>query len=163
MVNSDRFFSERWLPAMDPNLHRVDLTAFRNLELSMERGERSNPYNFISQMAIPALVGQTKRVAYAQNGVDEAVVACALERYRLSKGAYPASLTDLQPAYLAHVPCDVVNGAPLHYRLNGDSTFTLYSVGWNGTDEGGQVIASREDPLHHDLDQGDWAWPQPKK
>jgi hypothetical protein len=41
----------------------------------------------------------------------------------------------------------------MHYRLEADGRFTLYSVGWNGLDDAGLVAAGSADGA-----QGDWVW-----
>ncbi len=85
-----------------------------------------------------------------------ALTACALERHRLAHGAYPDSLTTLVPAYLPAVPLDIIDGAPLRYRLNPDATFTLYSLALDGDDDNGRRIPPN---VSNDLTtDGDWAW-----
>ena len=76
---------------------------------------------------------------YAGIEVQRSLVlaAIALERYRHKHGRYPASLEQLVPEFLAALPHDPMNGQSLHYGRNEDGTFTLYSVGWNGQDDGG--------------------------
>jgi hypothetical protein len=64
--------------------------------------------------------------------------AVAAERYRLAKGAWPASLGDLVPAYLDAVPLDPIDGAPLRYARHAEGV-TVYSVGLDGTDDGGRI------------------------
>ena len=71
--------------------------------------------------------------------MDLARVAIALERYRLAHGEYPESLDALAPQFIAKLPHDIINGQPLHYRRTADGQFVLYSVGWNETDDGGEV------------------------
>lgn len=63
--------------------------------------------------------------------------ALALERFRLARAAYPASLDELVPALLAGRPLDPLDGQPLRYRLRADGTYLLYSVGADGRDDGG--------------------------
>jgi hypothetical protein len=61
----------------------------------------------------------------------------ALAEYRADHSAYPRQLTELSPHYVALLPIDVfANGAAVHYRRQGDG-YVLYSVGWNGRDDGG--------------------------
>jgi hypothetical protein len=89
--------------------------------------------------------------------VDLARVACALERYRLAHGEYPKSLGTLAPQFIEKPPHDIINGQPLKYRRTEGGLFVLYSVGWNETDDGGQVALTRKDgPV--DAAQGDWVW-----
>jgi hypothetical protein len=66
-------------------------------------------------------------------------VALAIERYRRDHDdALPTSLDALVPAYLTDVPLDPFNDGPLLYRST-PSGYVVYSVGANGTDDGGDV------------------------
>jgi len=65
------------------------------------------------------------------------VTVIALERYKLRWGDYPLNLDVMVPQFLSAVPVDLMNSKPLGYRLNPDKTFTLYSVGEDGRDNGG--------------------------
>jgi len=67
------------------------------------------------------------------------------------------------------VPHDIINGEPLHYRLSTTGQFTLYSVGWNETDDGGVVGYAEkssprdESPSRVDINKGDWVWRYPSQ
>ena len=65
------------------------------------------------------------------------LAAIALERHRLKHGSYPERLAQLIPEFLAAVPRDPMDGLPLRYRRSDDGSFTLYAVGENGRDDGG--------------------------
>lgn len=162
LTRQDQLLAESWGDHLDPLHHKVDAVFFQKAALGLEQTKRT-PYTFMIS-SLRALMSQVGRVAGRQNGLDEALIACALDRYRLAKGSYPASLDALMPTYLAKVPCDLVNGQPLHYHPNPDGTFTLYSVGWDGKDDGGKVATATTDGhIHQDMDHGDWPWPQPAK
>lgn len=90
--------------------------------------------------------------AHSQTQINQALIACALERFRLAHGEYPEELGALVPQFLGTVPHDVIAGGPLHYRRTSKHTFVLYSVGWNRRDDGGV----RGQPRGTD---GDWVWP----
>ena len=66
--------------------------------------------------------------------------AICIELYRKREGRYPATLSDLVPAFFATVPKDPKSrtgqGQPYVYRVTKDG-YKLYSVGWNGIDDGG--------------------------
>ena len=82
-------------------------------------------------------------------------VAIALERHRLKHGSFPPSLEELVPGFLPVIPKEVFDGAPLHYVLrNEGQSFTLYSTGWKGTDDGGAADYTK-------LDQTNWIWVSP--
>jgi hypothetical protein len=95
--------------------------------------------------------------ARAHVSTDLAKTACALERHRLAHGDFPASLDDLAPAFLGEVPRDLIRGQPLVYRRLDDLSFLLYSIGWNGVDNGGLPPPDRD--ASPDSISGDWVWP----
>ena len=102
-----------------------------------------------------------------QTFVQQAATACALERFRLAHGQYPETLESLVPDYLAQVPADMLAApaAKLKYVPAPDGGFKLYSVGFNGVDDGGKPNPSI-DP-HQDLiwqlseGNSDLVWIQP--
>ena len=112
-------------------------------------------------MIFPALNAAVKKFAFAQASVDLARVACALERYRLAHGEYPEKLDALVPQFIEKLPHDIINGQPLHYRRMDNGKFVLYSVGWNETDDGGQVAFTKSGSV--DREKGDWVWQYPAK
>lgn len=67
---------------------------------------------------------------------QQCAAAIAIERYRLSKGAFPERLEELTPAYLPATPVDPFDLQPLRY-LQSEKGYILYSVGINGKDDGG--------------------------
>jgi hypothetical protein len=88
----------------------------------------------------------------------------ALRAYRMERGRYPASLSELAPAYLSRIPDDpfALQGPP-RYRRTGDR-YVLYSVGPDGVDDGGQPIVrvaapgaagARTRPLYS-VEEGSW-------
>ena len=71
---------------------------------------------------------------------DLLLLAVALERYKVAKGNYPATLDELVPAFLEDVPIDLYTGRKtLTYKLAPDeeTACLLYSFGENETDDGG--------------------------
>jgi hypothetical protein len=67
----------------------------------------------------------------------------AIRRYVLAEGSPPESLAVLVPKYLSAVPQDPFGDGPLVYRRTADG-YLLYSVGANGTDDGGQRVSRDE-------------------
>ena len=125
---------------------------FKDLARQMDAAFSGNakPYNFLAAIGNPNIIKATQTLAHNQTLVNEAQIACALERYRLAHGEYPETLDALKPEFIEKLPHDIIGGQPLFYRRTGDGKFLLYSVGWNETDDGG--ITSDK------MDQGDWVW-----
>ncbi len=160
-INIGRLHLELLMPAVDREARQVSPTKVNRLSSTLDqRLKDRSPYNWFGAMLIPALGGASARFAQGQASVDLARVACALERYRLAHGQYPASLDLLLPQLLPKLPHDVVNGRPLQYRRNGDDSFALYSLGWNETDEGGTAAFSK-DKRGANWKEGDWVWRYP--
>lgn len=65
----------------------------------------------------------------------------AIKEYKNDTGAYPASLGDLVPKYLASVPFDPYDGKPLKYSSSGK---IIYSIGRDLKDSGGSTGDDRQ-------------------
>ncbi len=85
--------------------------------------------------------------------LDETRLACALERFRTARGAYPQTLTELVPDFITAIPLDTFSQQPLIYRPKDGGTFLLYGVGKNRTDDGGRI-----DPKQSENRQPDDVW-----
>ena len=94
-----------------------------------------------------------------QATVDQALIVTALESHRLAKGVYPPSLDALSPEWLTTVPGDWFSEEWLVYRLNADTTFTLYSIGYNEADDGGENVFGEGGRSPIQFEEGDWPWP----
>ncbi len=89
-----------------------------------------------------------------------AVAAIAISRYRLRTGRAPPDLQSLTPDFLSSVPNDSMDGKPLRYRRNAVDSFTLYSVGENGTDDGGDPTPLQDKKRRSGIWKGrDAVWP----
>ena len=90
------------------------------------------------------------------------LAAVGLKRYELRHGRPAPSLAALVPEYLDTVPVDFMDGQPLRYRLQEDGTWRLYSIGWDGKDDGGDPTpASPGQKYETPSDGRDWVWPVP--
>jgi hypothetical protein len=115
-------------------------------------------HQLLAAIMLSALDNIPRRATGAQTATDEAAIACALERFRLAKGQYPDSLKELVPQFISQLPNDVMSGEPYKYYRADDGRYVLYSVGWNGTDDGGAPGQT----LFNDKG-GDWVWQYPVK
>lgn len=141
---------------------KVDLDLEHQVEREAERWDANAPWNIWFTLASSGVLNITLKYANGQVWLDEARIACAIERYHLAHGVYPGSLDGLAPAYIDELPHDIMNGQPYHYQLRPDGTYLLYSVGWNQIDDGGKVVYKNDNPNQIDYTQGDWVWPTPQ-
>jgi len=119
------------------------------------------PYTFFAAIAVPHYAIASQTLAYNQTLVNDAQIACALERYWLAHGEYPETPGALAPRFIEKLPHDIIGGQPLHYHRTDDGRFVLYSVGWNEVDDGGKVVLKEDGSM--DRDKGDWVWQYPVK
>jgi hypothetical protein len=156
LVNSDRHYLELAVYSVDPKRH-LAFPRRHDAALQAQEEARSGPYNFLSQISTPALAGQVRKFIRLQSQVDQAQIACALERHRLARKAYPPTLVDLVPEFLPKAPRDLFSGELLRYEPRGQRRYGLWSVGWDLKDDGGQVgmTDGKPDPM-----KGDWVWPE---
>jgi tetratricopeptide (TPR) repeat protein len=155
---------QQWiLPLVDTNARIVSPQALRSADVDVRAEMKQlyfTPYKAQALMVVPALNAGVKKFAAIQSSIDLARVACALERYRLAHGEFPEMLDALAPRFIAQLPHDIINGQPLHYRREANGQFILYSVGWNETDDGGQVVLTKGGSV--DREKGDWVWQYPQ-
>jgi hypothetical protein len=163
-VTLAKTFQEHLFQICQPAKHLISQQVVAGIDGNMQKLRQPAdimPLNAFAFNVIPAIYSAAQKIAQGQNAVDMAIVACALERYHLAQGKYPETLAVLAPEYAKTIPPDVVDGQPLHYRLTQDGRYMLYSVGWDGKDDGG-VVALKE-TSHWVGDQwvqypNDWVW-----
>ena len=109
-----------------------------------------SPYTVLARVAMPNYLKASQTVAQKQTMANLALLACALERYRLTRNEYPESLAGLPHEFLNSLPHDLITGESLNYRRIAPQHFLLYSVGWNQADDGGKAGKSAT--------EGDWVW-----
>ncbi|HZM01822.1 MAG TPA: hypothetical protein VFC44_02265 [Candidatus Saccharimonadales bacterium] len=145
-----------------PNMSKTNMALF-------EAVPPAAPYSFAFK-AIGKGVVSPQSFVHTQTEINLALIACALERFRMAHGHFPEGLDALAPEFLEKLPHDIINGESLKYRLNEDGRFTLYSVGWNEKDDG-ETYPSREVSSSKQLrelseyhpETGDWVWQYPAK
>jgi hypothetical protein len=162
-LNYARIFQQSFLPIVNMEQRTVspDMAAKFN-EAVGKLDEHWSPNSRLAYYLLHTLGISYKKFAYAQSSVDMARIACALERYHLAHNEYHETLDTLAPQFIEKLPHDIIGGQPLHYRRVGDGKFLLYSVGWNGTDDGGVVVLN-EHFTSVDDKKSDWVWQYPQK
>jgi hypothetical protein len=92
--------------------------------------------------------------------IRTAVAALAAERFRLDHACWPESLDQLTPKYLSAVPNDPFIHGPLKFRKLSDGLF-IYSVGFDGRDDGGKIDTQMR--MRDGADLGFRLWDVPRR
>jgi hypothetical protein len=166
-LNINRAFQDMVLPRIDLAARKINPSVNHSIEQAVKQFSDGNRFraaliqhSIFARMLLPALSRVPQKTAFAQTEVDLAMLAYALERFRLAEGHYPDELNALVPRFVVVLPHDIINGQPLKYRRTDNGRFILYSVGWNEKDDGG-VIATNKDK-HQDVLHGDWVLQYPE-
>ena len=126
---------DEWLANIDVNARRVRL---ERMTIPPRKGPAwLNMDRYLADIGTPALDKVAARSASHQTTTDQALLACALERYYLKNEAYPESLEALIPEFLNKIPHDVASGEPIRYSLTADGRFTLNAAVWERDDKTG--------------------------
>jgi hypothetical protein len=112
------------------------------------------PFKYLVAIGVPNFAKCMQTTAEQQTFLQEAALACALERYRRARGGYPETLATLVPQFTGKLPRDLMTGEGLKYQRTAQDKFRLYSVGWNLKDDSGTRTTNRL--------AGDWVWPPAK-
>jgi hypothetical protein len=111
---------------------------------------KASPFAMLAKPATSPIGAALNATARIQTLINETLVVCGLERYRLARGLFPDKLDALVPQFIRVVPLDPVDGVALHYRHIGQGSFLLYSIGWDEKDNGGAPTDA--------AGNGDWVW-----
>ncbi len=163
-VSYCRLFALQMAGGFDPAAKRVFPGQLKSNEQALNQAFQGRypfgtifiRHQLLSTMLLPALTRVSVKGATAQVATDQAILACALERYRLANGQFPDTLDALMPQFVSLLPHDVITGEPYKYRRTADGQFVLYSVGWNEKDDGGIPGKTLFDDK-----EGDWVWLYP--
>ncbi len=115
---------------------------------------------FLLYTLVPA-IDRISELRFQTKALYEATLTVlALQRWQLAHGEYPASLDELIAAhYLKQLPDDPYSGKPLVYSKT-EENFTLYSLGRDFIDDGGEYGKDKRGKLNIWGDEGDAVfWP----
>ena len=119
----------------------------------------------LALIAMDAMWHVSYKVVYTQCLVNEAIAACALERYRIEHNTYPDTLEAANRAGETPIPPDVISGKPMGYRKTADGRYALWCVGFDGKDDGGKRVLDKDNPERTKFSDpkysGDWVWDFP--
>ncbi|HLH56997.1 MAG TPA: hypothetical protein VKY92_25680 [Verrucomicrobiae bacterium] len=117
---------------------------------------------YFSEMSVGSLSRALNRAMRAETERSMVLAAIAIKRYAGRHGSVPESLDALVPEWLASVPVDYMNGEALRFRRQQDGGFALYSVGEDGTDDGGNATLSSDKTISRVIwNRKDAVWPAP--
>ncbi|NDA67793.1 MAG: hypothetical protein EBY09_14325, partial [Verrucomicrobia bacterium] len=118
----------------------------------------------VSSVALPNLTRAFRTALLYEGRREMTIAALALERFRRQHGRHPQALKELVPAFVPAVPVDWMDGQPLRYRLNADGTYTLWSIGEDLKDDGGDGTELPTTPSRVDFwERRDVVWPRAVK
>lgn len=133
---------------------RIMPGAFENAEkgLSKPLGLRTVfPPSLLSELCLPRVSEFARNCAATQVTTDHLRIGCGLELYFLKHGDYPQELVQLVPDFISALPQDPIAGKSYRYQRTAEGGYKLWSVGADGTDEGGISGGERFDST-----PGDW-------
>jgi hypothetical protein len=109
--------------------------------------EELGAFHLPLKILMPSLRRAFEMSVRAQALLKCAIAGVAAERYRLATGSLPDSLEALVPTYLEEVPIDPFTGNPMRFKQT-EEGIVVYSVGVDGTDEGGLLYAKKNRGPH---------------
>jgi hypothetical protein len=124
---------------------------------------------FGSDYSVTELYKSTlRKVAVTETTRRLLITAVALKRFQMRHGVLPEKLDQLTPDFLESIPLDFMDGKPLRYKRRPGTDYLLYSVGADGTDDGGSSLTHEKQPplplqpgTTFDFTKGiDIVWPQ---
>lgn len=130
---------------------KKELGVSQNKTVDMKVQEMLNTAHPFLQNTLHNIVDAQIRYLSAATDNRLVQIMAALQLYHNDKQAYPGSLSELVPDYLAAVPNDPFSESEFIYGKQGDS-FYLYSVGPDMIDNHEKPIY---DPIHGNLSRGD--------
>jgi hypothetical protein len=130
-----------FLATMEESMPVAELPPPQSLRLTNEFEFASETaakrHYLLSSMLLPAFGRAAVRGASTRALGEDAATGLAVERFRRARGKMPDSLGEVTPQFLAAVPTDPFDGAPLRYRRLA-SGYVIYSLGADGHDDGGR-------------------------
>lgn len=127
---------------------------FQKLDITVKR-LYDNWRTSLARRSLPEVIGTIQTYQRSQVELRCAIIALAVERYRLKHQRWPRSLDQLVPEYVVQVPDDPYDGRPLRYQTFPGGVM-IYSIGPDGKDNRGSF--DRNDPYLIDRDVGFRLW-----
>lgn len=104
-----------------------------------------------SSVFLPSLERVIETSCRSRTDCHLAAAALAIRMYAIDhEGQLPQTLESLVPNYLPRLPMDAMDGQPLRYEPQAQPPI-IYSVGPDGTDDGGSMISGKWSHLSKDV------------
>jgi hypothetical protein len=117
-----------------------------------------SPHYILPTLSMPMFRTIIDQAIYEEAVRRQALVAIAIERYRLIHARLPTTLAELVPGILNGIPVDPIDGQPMRYRTEGD-VFTLWSIALDRKDAQGRLPTEKEQRRIFSAEYpGDWVW-----
>jgi hypothetical protein len=151
-------------PLRDGGLTQM-LAKGKELDSIVQRNEKEPLRHLdsaLAQLWVDTFVHVIFKVIYIQAVENQAIAACALERYRIEHGKYPDTLAAAEHPGEKPIPHDIISGKPMGYRKTPDGRYLLWCVGFSGLDHGGTRMLDPTQPVYtrfySETYKGDWVW-----
>jgi hypothetical protein len=120
-------------PDRDKRLKDFELACYQDLD---NRSGWTRMRDYVWETLLSDALWVARFAETDQARLRATIAALAAERFRLARGRWPDSLDELVPSLLARVPDDPFARGPIRLRRLKDGLF-VYTVGWDGKDDGG--------------------------
>ncbi|MDB6055327.1 MAG: hypothetical protein JWN25_2850 [Verrucomicrobiales bacterium] len=160
-VNYSRMFDDSIFPPLTNNVYFIDpkLVDRKGNEVTslIHGGARSIfSHTRLASLLLPAISKALSRTAETQADLNCARLSLAIEKMRQAEKKLPENLQDLIPKYFSQLPVDPVLGGSLHYVRHSEISYSIYSVGWDGVDNGGKM--AKKSDSDSATKETDWVW-----
>lgn len=153
-------------PLRDGGLKALGEETSFERELKVRKGEL-RPDSIMACLVFPAVVHVSARAVYVQCQTNQAIAACALERWFSGHQSYPDSLDLADRAGEKPLPMDVLSERLIGYRKSSEGRYALWCIGFDGKDDGGKRVLDEKKPDGTKFFDrgytGDWVWDFPQK
>jgi len=152
--------AEEWATKTPWQLHKENV----DLEMGLDKWSDFKKIKYWPIVVLTPATARVNAMAHRIKADTYATLATiAIFRHKQDKGKFPSTLDDLiQAGYLEQLPMDPWSDKLLVYKRTADG-FTLYGIGSNFKDDGGQIVRDDKGKIKPYADEGDWVfWPVPK-
>ena len=148
---------------------KAALQTWERVDASLQTGGNvwTSPIHILARMITPSFRSVLRSAVWTKAIVEQARIACALERHRIETGGYPESLESIKMLDGSAPPLDVMSGKPMLYRKIPGGRYAVWSIGFDCEDNDGKRGLNRDtsqpaEPAKEGY-QGDWVWDFPQR